>query len=85
MRVPDEIAVIGYDDIEFASVAAVPLTSVRQPAREMGRLAGDLLLHQIGGDADRATRVGHVRAGAGDPGVERPRRLKPSFSPFMDG
>ena len=42
VRVPDEIAVIGYDDIEFASVAAVPLTSVRQPAREMGRLAGEL-------------------------------------------
>ena len=51
VRVPDEIAVIGYDDIEFASVAAVPLTSVRQPAREMGRHAGDLLLHQIDGEA----------------------------------
>ena len=44
VRVPEDIAVIGYDDIEFASVAAVPLTSVRQPAREMGRHAGELLL-----------------------------------------
>ncbi len=51
VRVPEEIAVIGYDDIEFASVAAVPLTSVRQPAREMGRHAGELLLHQLTGDS----------------------------------
>ena len=32
-------------------MAAVPLTSVRQPAREMGRHAGELLLHQIHGGA----------------------------------
>ncbi|MDY0908453.1 LacI family DNA-binding transcriptional regulator [Microbacterium sp. CFBP9034] len=49
VRVPEDIAVIGYDDIEFASVAAVPLTSVRQPARAMGRHAGELLLHQLDG------------------------------------
>jgi LacI family transcriptional regulator len=49
VRVPEEIAVIGYDDIEFASVAAVPLTSVRQPAREMGRHAGELLIDQLEG------------------------------------
>ena len=40
MRVPEDVAVVGYDDIEFGAVAAVPLTSVRQPAREMGRVAG---------------------------------------------
>lgn len=51
VRVPQDIAVIGYDDIEFASVAAVPLTSVRQPARAMGRHAGELMLHQLGGEA----------------------------------
>ena len=51
VRVPEEVAVIGYDDIEFASVAAVPLTSVRQPAREMGRLAGELLLHRLTRDS----------------------------------
>lgn len=48
-RVPDDIAVVGYDDIEFAAIAAVPLTSVRQPAREMGRRATQMLLEMIAG------------------------------------
>ena len=34
--VPDDLAIVGYDDIEFAAAAAVPLTSVRQPAVTMG-------------------------------------------------
>ncbi|MFB7883560.1 LacI family DNA-binding transcriptional regulator [Microbacterium sp. NPDC056057] len=51
VRVPDDVAVVGYDDIEFAAIAGVPLTSVRQPAREMGRTAAELLLARIGGTA----------------------------------
>ncbi|WP_327665591.1 LacI family DNA-binding transcriptional regulator [Streptomyces sp. NBC_00498] len=47
VRVPDDIAIVGYDDIEFAAAAAVPLTSVRQPAVHMGALAADLLLEEI--------------------------------------
>lgn len=44
LRVPDDIAVVGYDDIEFAASAVVPLTSVRRPASAMGRQAGRLLI-----------------------------------------
>jgi LacI family transcriptional regulator len=43
VRVPHDIALVGYDDIEFAATAAVPLTSVRQPAAELGRTAAALL------------------------------------------
>jgi LacI family transcriptional regulator len=43
IRVPDQVAIVGYDDIEFAAAAAVPLTSVRQPAADMGRIAMELL------------------------------------------
>lgn len=43
-RVPRDVAVVGYDDIEFAGQLTVPLTSVRQPMREMGWSAADLLL-----------------------------------------
>ena len=50
MRVPEDVAVVGYDDIEFAAVAAVPLTSVRQPARAMGRAAGLRLMQLMSGE-----------------------------------
>ncbi|MFE7629235.1 LacI family DNA-binding transcriptional regulator [Kocuria sp. NPDC057446] len=43
-RVPEDIALIGYDDIDFAASAAVPLSSVRQNAAELGRAAMELLL-----------------------------------------
>ncbi|HEV2634872.1 MAG TPA: LacI family DNA-binding transcriptional regulator [Actinocrinis sp.] len=46
VAVPDELAIVGYDDIEFASAAAVPLTSVRQPRKELGRCAAELLLKE---------------------------------------
>ncbi|QNN54868.1 LacI family DNA-binding transcriptional regulator [Nocardioides mesophilus] len=46
MRVPEDLAIVGYDDIEFASAAAVPLTSVRQPRRQLGRTAAEMLLDE---------------------------------------
>ncbi|MFI5801447.1 LacI family DNA-binding transcriptional regulator [Streptomyces sp. NPDC051561] len=54
VRVPEELALVGYDDIEFASAAAVPLTSVRQPAARMGALAAELLLEELAVDAGAA-------------------------------
>jgi LacI family transcriptional regulator len=42
-RVPDDLAIVGFDDIDFAAAAAVPLTSVRQPRRELGVAAARLL------------------------------------------
>jgi LacI family transcriptional regulator len=51
IRVPDEVAIVGYDDIEFAAAAAVPLSSVRQPRHQIGRTAAQLLLEEtLGGD-----------------------------------
>ncbi len=46
IRVPDEMAIVGYDDIEFAAAAAVPLSSVRQPREQLGRTAAQLLLEE---------------------------------------
>ena len=48
LRVPDDLAIVGYDDIEFAAAAAVPLSSIRQPREELGRTAMELLLEEIG-------------------------------------
>ena len=47
LRVPDDIAIVGYDDIEFAGSAAIPLTSIRQPAYDVGKEAIELLLDVI--------------------------------------
>ncbi|WP_188193916.1 LacI family DNA-binding transcriptional regulator [Nonomuraea sp. SYSU D8015] len=47
LRVPDDLAIIGYDDIDFAAAAAVPLSSVRQPRELLGRTAIDLLLEEV--------------------------------------
>ncbi|QSB22972.1 LacI family DNA-binding transcriptional regulator [Curtobacterium sp. RIT-PI-V] len=47
IAVPDEIAIVGYDDIAFAEAAVVPLTSVRQPAQDLGRQAIELLTKQV--------------------------------------
>ncbi|HOA26434.1 MAG TPA: LacI family DNA-binding transcriptional regulator [Arachnia sp.] len=52
IRVPDDIAIVGYDDIEFAAAAAVPLSSVAQPRRELGAAAADLLLSEIAEDEE---------------------------------
>jgi LacI family transcriptional regulator len=47
VRVPQDVAIVGYDDIEFAAAAAVPLSSVRQPREQLGRTAAQLLLEEI--------------------------------------
>ncbi|WP_369069063.1 LacI family DNA-binding transcriptional regulator [Kineococcus terrestris] len=49
VAVPAELAVVGYDDIDFAATASVPLTSVRQPRAQLGRTAVQLLLEQVAG------------------------------------
>lgn len=46
MLVPDDIALIGFDDISFAAAAVVPLSSIRQPARMIGRTALKVLLEE---------------------------------------
>jgi LacI family transcriptional regulator len=46
IRVPDEIALIGYDDIPFARAAVVPLSSVHQPAAQIGASAMRILLDE---------------------------------------
>ncbi|MGW0480161.1 LacI family DNA-binding transcriptional regulator [Nonomuraea sp. NPDC003214] len=47
LRVPADMAIVGYDDIEFAAAAAVPLSSVRQPRELLGRTAIELLLEEV--------------------------------------
>ena len=43
LRVPDELSVVGFDDVELATIVTPALTTVRQPLAEMGRTAVSLL------------------------------------------
>ncbi len=50
VNVPAEIALIGYDDIDFASAAVVPLSSIRQPSALIGATAVEILLEEAADD-----------------------------------
>jgi LacI family transcriptional regulator len=47
--VPEDIAVVGFDDLPVAQHTEPPLTTVRQPMREMGETAARILLAHLGG------------------------------------
>ena len=46
-RVPDDVSIVGFDDIPFAALANPPLTTVGQPIQQLGEQAADLLLRVI--------------------------------------
>jgi LacI family transcriptional regulator len=80
--VPDGVSIVGYDDVEFAAAAAVPLSSVRQPRHQLGRAAAQLLIEEALGDGTHRHRQVVfepdlvVRASSqGQP--HRPRRPRP--------
>ena len=72
LSIPDDLALVGYDDIEAATLVSPPLTTVVNPAYEAGQAAGRLLLDRMTGRYDgraargrparpaRGTRVGLV-------------------------
>lgn len=49
LRIPEDIAVVGYDDIELARYLTPPLTTIHQPIDYLGQRAIDILLHRIEG------------------------------------
>lgn len=47
LTLPDDLSIVGFDDMQTASYMVPALTTIRQPAYEMGRRAAELLLDQI--------------------------------------
>ena len=68
-RVPDDVGVIGFDDVPIAAATRPPLTTVRQPLIEMGHRLADLLLDLIEGCGGPGTGVGSHRAAAARVGL----------------
>jgi DNA-binding LacI/PurR family transcriptional regulator len=52
VKVPTEICVVGYDDIELAAASVIPLTTVCQPRHELGWTAAELVLAEAGAAAE---------------------------------
>jgi LacI family transcriptional regulator len=79
LDVPGDIAIVGYDDIDFAEAAAVPLTSVRQPRAQLGRAATELLIEEISAaDTHRHRQVvfePELVVRASTDGARRPRAV----------
>jgi len=70
LRVPEDLAVVGFNDNELSQMLAVPLSSVAIPLETMGRLAVDLLIEQIQGSPARSEVLEPrlvVRASSGGP------------------
>ena len=57
ISVPDQVEVIGFDDIELARLVEPPLSTIFQPAREMGARSAELLLQLIAGKKPRPKTV----------------------------
>jgi DNA-binding LacI/PurR family transcriptional regulator len=56
LRVPEDISIIGFDDVAIASHTFPSLTTVRQPKHEMGRMATEILLNLLGGSQSETSR-----------------------------
>jgi LacI family transcriptional regulator len=54
LRVPQDVSVVGFDDVQSAAFQNPGLTTVRQPLRTMGMLAGESLIRQIAAGAEHA-------------------------------
>ena len=50
LRIPEEVAIAGFNDFEFAQFADPPLTTVRVPGYDLGRVAAESLIGRLGGD-----------------------------------
>ena len=56
MSIPEEVAVVGYDDIEFARLGAVPLTTIRTPQEGLGVAVAEMLLAEMATDRAEGER-----------------------------
>jgi LacI family transcriptional regulator len=57
LRVPHDVSVVGFDDIQSAAFHSPSLTTVRQPLRKMGEIAATVLLKRLGQSQDRGERI----------------------------
>ncbi|MBN0817391.1 substrate-binding domain-containing protein, partial [Pseudomonas aeruginosa] len=57
LQIPQDMALVGYDDIELARYMTPPLTTIHQPKDELGELAIDVLIHRMADPQQKQQRV----------------------------
>jgi LacI family transcriptional regulator len=57
IRIPEEIELVGYADLDYSGVLRIPLTSVRQPRNEIGLAAAEVLLARLDGQKPETTEL----------------------------
>ena len=57
LRIPRDLALVGFDDLDWTTLVDPPLTVVSQPVGDLGRVAGERLLARIGGEDGPPQRV----------------------------
>jgi LacI family transcriptional regulator, kdg operon repressor len=57
MRIPEDISVVGIDDVSFANLFSPPITTIAQPAFEMGKAAAEQLLETIQKNESKQTNI----------------------------
>lgn len=50
VRIPDDVSLVGYDDLQFSALANPPLTTISQPVKDMAAAAAELLLRRMRGE-----------------------------------
>jgi DNA-binding LacI/PurR family transcriptional regulator len=63
LRIPEDMSVVGFDDIPAATLTTPPLTTINQPKYEMGKRAAELLLARIKGGKASSSRRGLMEYG----------------------
>jgi DNA-binding LacI/PurR family transcriptional regulator len=59
-RVPDDVAVVGFDDLPLSAVFEPALTTIAQPMRQLGAAAAEMLLQRLGGERPAARTLAHT-------------------------
>lgn len=83
LRIPEDVSVVGFDDLEHATIVTPQLTTIRQPLAEMGRTAVSMLVRLLEGQryetlhVELGTRL-IVRHSTAAPSRERARVLQPT-------
>ncbi|MEU4293289.1 LacI family DNA-binding transcriptional regulator [Kribbella sp. NPDC026596] len=78
LRVPEDVSVIGFDDIESAAQIRPPLTTIQQPFVDMGRRAAEMLLAAIGPNDEEPDAAPDGEDAGAEPAADLPRLVMPT-------